>query len=968
MQTKQILATYSDQSLDQLATDKLDEFANLRLPRSVLIQEIAAALNSQSYVANALAPCRPPTYAFLTLILEAPDHKQPAEGYKHKVLELADTLAHETAGRKRLSGEKDYKLYMRILANAWESEAHVDRSEALLLEALRDELGIWTTEHLLLEHHPDIRPLWDSETAFENVRNHLLTTGIVLVHDDHFVIADEVCFQVRRAWGIELVADAYRRLLDQLTNVQLKEALEQNDLHISGSKEDRVERLLAGFVPPSVVLNTLHINDIKDLCRKLDLPVSLAKADLIEATIELFDTNADRALAKETNQEPPPEPEPEDRAIDEDAFVMVLNNLNLDQLCDILVGSNLAKSGSKPVRIQRIVDSPYSERNLLGHLRGADLKSLCSRFGIPISGVKDERIDRILSWADRWKPESVTASAPVPVHETAHDPVESVPTDQTHSVPVGVITKAIHAAAPPIRLRDIKIDYPYLNDDEQVVLALIEDARSLTETDIDRAAVRHGLGWFLTKAHMADLLAKLRKAGTSAVRIRSVSGINIYEWTGNNSRREHRTDREQARDTVDALRQGVVPECNLDLIAVGQDAARDHLLELLDHVQTGRSQFKFIRGAYGSGKTFLCSWLREQAFKNDFAVATVCIGPDQPLSDLPVFFSGLVNGLRIPEKRDASALADILESWALAIHKKTARIEGLAPFNINTRTQLAALVQDRIGDELEAISVHNPGFGVALQAFYRARLDRDDERAPTALAWLRGSRSLSAQALGAIGVRGQLEGDQVFARMRALLQVIAAGHLRGLLLIVDELESVRRFPHARQREAAYETIRLLIDESGENGLPGCLLLCTGTDAFFDDSRYGLQSYEALANRVSTPSGVEGHVSVRQPVIALDGLDRAWLLSVALRVRRIHGTAYGWPADERMPDTTLERLVDHWTRFGDDKIDRLPRPILRELVNVLDICEENPDVKAEDFFRMPEPGQDLVESVVNLLEI
>ncbi len=55
MEVIRILESYSDATLDQLSADKVDEAANLRLPRPVITQEIAAALGSLTYVANALA-------------------------------------------------------------------------------------------------------------------------------------------------------------------------------------------------------------------------------------------------------------------------------------------------------------------------------------------------------------------------------------------------------------------------------------------------------------------------------------------------------------------------------------------------------------------------------------------------------------------------------------------------------------------------------------------------------------------------------------------------------------------------------------------------------------------------------------------------------------------------------------------------------------------------------------------------
>ena len=168
MKLIEILEKYSNPAIDQLAADKVDESANLRLPRSIILQEIQAALSSLSYVATVLAPSRPPTYAFIKLLLEAPNHLQPVEGFQEKALSTTKEMTQRAQSGKGLSAEKNYQLYINVLKNAWESDNEIDRSEAQLLEALRNELGIWTREHLLLEHHPDIRQLWDNQSAYSN--------------------------------------------------------------------------------------------------------------------------------------------------------------------------------------------------------------------------------------------------------------------------------------------------------------------------------------------------------------------------------------------------------------------------------------------------------------------------------------------------------------------------------------------------------------------------------------------------------------------------------------------------------------------------------------------------------------------------------------------------------------------------------------------------------------------------------
>lgn len=965
MRVADILSHYPDEDLERLARDKVDEVANLRLPREVLIQEIAAALSSLSYVARELAPARPPTYAFLKLLLDAPDHRVSPPGYREQVLTKTEELTERAAHGKGLSKDKNFELYLRLLFAAWEDDGRVDRSEALLLGALRKELGLWMREHLLIEHHPLVRPVWDSERAYEEARNHLLATGLVLVHDGHYVLPDEVAIQIRRAWEIDLSDAAYARLLDHLTTSQLRKALAATSLPLSGSKQERIERIIKALVPPTEILDSVHINEVKALCRAVSLPVSASKGELIASVVEHFDAGHD--LVETTDQlEAPEPPEPETRDLGPGELTVLLSELTVDLLYDLLAARELGRSGSKAERIRRLVQSPWSERTLLADLRRTDLVNLCRKVGVQVSGVKQELIDRLVQWA----------RSPAPIHEDEKPPgvaatqeirgEQELETSETRGEEVAEVNSGV--PAPPSGIEDIQDRFPELEPDEHVILALLREARSLTEREIEKASVRYGLGWFLTKAHMADLLARLRKGAASPIQLRSTGRMNIYEWRDGDAATGSRSlDQAAARDVVDALRGGVVPERHLDMLAVGQERMRKHLVELLDHVESGRSEFKFIRGAYGAGKTFLCSWLKDRALASDFAAATVRIGPDQPLSDLPVFFSGLIDGLRTPEKREASALADLLESWLLAIYRQAAQLEGIPAFAPGSPYRIAPLVERRISEELSKLADVDPGVGPAVGAFYRARLTGDHELAAAALSWIRGSQSVPSTALRKIGVRGHLTSEEVFPRMRALLEVIEGGRLRGLLLVLDELELVRRFPHARQRERAYETLRLLIDECGENDLPGCLLVCTGTDQLFEDDRYGLSSYRALAHRVSPPQTADAPVSLRQPIMQLTPFDREGLLDVAIRVRDIHATAYGWAADERVPRTLLEQMVERWTAFGDAHVERLPRPVLREVVNLLDLCEEHPEIPAEEYLRTASGERDLAESVLAVLD-
>jgi len=963
MKILEILKKYSDAAIDQLSADKVDESANLRLPRNIIIQEISSALSSLTYVASALAPSRPPTYAFIRNLLDAENYSLPVEGFQENVIKLTKEMTRKADSGNELTPGKNYQLYLNVLKSAWEHENKIDRSEALLLEALRNELDIWTREHLLLEHHPEVRRLWDQSNSYVSARNHLLITGLVLTYESNYIIAEEVALQIRRAWGIDLGKNDYLRLLSSMKKEQIYNVLVTKGLPVSGNKEQKKNTVINSLIPPIEFLDILNVNELRDLCRDNGIQKSGNKDDVISNIIEFYDKKEDLKEKEEIIEESPFPDVPEEREITNDVFRKLLLNLTNDQLYDILSQSFLKTSGPKDDKIARLIESPWSEVTLLYKLRRIDLSTLCRKLNIQVSGVKRELIERIVEGASTMFNKSTIKA----VEEDQETRIEAkgIVNEEKEEHINSLITAKIRSDKPK-GYKEITKDFPELDEDEKIILSLIKETRSLTEHDIERASYRHGLGWFLIKAHMSELTNKLSKLNKNPLKIRSVRSVNIYEWTGEFFKEEKKIERRSARDVIDALRQGVVPDKNLDLLVIGQIKPRQHLLELIEEARNKKSPFKFIRGPYGSGKTFLCSWLREQAVKKEFTTSIVNIGPDQPLSDLPIFYSGLINGLRTSEKKDSSALVDIIEAWLLYIHKKTAQIENLKNINPETQKKLTTIVEKRVERELSYLSDLDPGFAPALRAFYKARSIGDQVMASIAIAWLSGSRSMSGRNLNSIGVKGYLESNQVFPRIRALLEVIKGANYQGLLLLVDELELIRRFPHTRQREQALEILRLLIDESGKNGFPGCLLIFTGTDTFFEDDRAGLKSYEALADRIIAPNAPEGIISMRQPVINLEGLDHEKLFQVTTKIRGIHGIAYNWDSKVRLPDENLKRLVQDWTAFGDDVVSRKPRPILRELINILDLCEENPDLSYNELFNISIPKTDNFNPVNNII--
>src|SRR6202012_1731893 len=89
--------------------------------------------------------------------------------------------------------------------------------------------------------------------------------------------------------------------------------------------------------------------------------------------------------------------------------------------------------------------------------------------------------------------------------------------------------------AKPQNWDEINSKFPYLEHDEKIVLAILKEAKSITEQDLERIVAKHKLSWFLFKAHMAELIAKLKRDNKPFIQIKGIQNANIYQWTANDN-------------------------------------------------------------------------------------------------------------------------------------------------------------------------------------------------------------------------------------------------------------------------------------------------------------------------------------------------------------------------------------------------------------------------------------------------
>jgi hypothetical protein len=390
-------------------------------------------------------------------------------------------------------------------------------------------------------------------------------------------------------------------------------------------------------------------------------------------------------------------------------------------------------------------------------------------------------------------------------------------------------------------------------------------------------------------------------------------------------------DREKLEsiNIINALRRGTVPAGGLERIAVGLEIEEGAISRQLDYVAQGGGDTKFIRGEYGSGKTFLVARSLEIARSKGFVTSQVVISSQSPLHKLRGIYQQVAANLRTQEEEHA--LKTIIDNWLFAIEERLLSVTGSTTDDAN----LQSATEREIETSLAGISEVNTALAAALRTYYRANNAGDFALAQGALGWIAAEPNIGRDFKQKAGIRGDIDDATAFVFLRGLIAIIHGAGYAGLAIAVDEVETTQGLQRS-QREKGYQTLVMIIDALDRGEMPRCFFLFTGTPALYDGSR-GIRSVPPLHDRISVVQD-EAFKNPRQPQIVLARFDTAKLEQVALKVLDVYAKAYSEPDRERVSHRFIRAMIKKiTTRFG-GRIDIIPRIFLKEFIDILDKCE------------------------------
>jgi len=417
-------------------------------------------------------------------------------------------------------------------------------------------------------------------------------------------------------------------------------------------------------------------------------------------------------------------------------------------------------------------------------------------------------------------------------------------------------------------------------------------------------------------------------------------------------------------EVIDALRRGTVPSRGLDLLAVGLDRIGPTIDEEIARAAAGGGVFKCIRGEWGSGKTFASRWISDRARRAGFVTSEIQISETEtPLHHLQTVYRRLVERLAVGDG-DTGAFRSLIDGWFFVLEE-----DVLADGSIDEHDEVALVdATDRLVEtRLAEVSRTNPTFATVLRAYRRAMHAGDLATADGLVAWLGGQPNVAASVKRYAGIKGEIDHAGALSFLQGLLTVIRDSGHGGLLVIIDEVETLQRV-RSDTRDKSLNALRQLIDEVDGGRFPGLYLLITGTPAFFDGPQ-GVQRLAPLAQRLATDfSGDPRFDNPRAVQLRLAGFDHDRLVELGRNVRGVYVSSSS--ASERVnsvvDDTYLSDLADAVAGRLGGQVGIAPRLYLKKLVgDVLDRVELFDDFDPRRDYKLTLGDSELLEVERNI---
>jgi hypothetical protein len=286
-------------------------------------------------------------------------------------------------------------------------------------------------------------------------------------------------------------------------------------------------------------------------------------------------------------------------------------------------------------------------------------------------------------------------------------------------------------------------------------------------------------------------------------------------------------------------------------------------------------------------------------------------------------------------------LRSIVDAWFFALEQDILAEGTTDERHVDRLVERTSALMDQ---RLAEITKRAPAFAATMRAYRVAVAAGDGPLADGLLSWLSGQPNVAGSVKRAAAVKGDIDHFGALSFLQGLLVVLRDSGQAGLVLVLDEVETLQRV-RGDVREKGLNALRQLIDEVDSGRFPGLYLVITGTPAFFDGPQ-GVQRLAPLAQRLQVDFSTDARFDNPRAVqIRLAGFTHERLVEVGRKIRDLYAGHAAAPEriHARVDDSYVADLATAVAgRFG-GKVGIAPRVFLKKLVvDVLDRVDQFAD--------------------------
>ncbi|MDP3041816.1 MAG: ATP-binding protein [Candidatus Omnitrophota bacterium] len=397
--------------------------------------------------------------------------------------------------------------------------------------------------------------------------------------------------------------------------------------------------------------------------------------------------------------------------------------------------------------------------------------------------------------------------------------------------------------------------------------------------------------------------------------------------------------RPKERDAViQSLRAGVVPRVGQHLIQVGRVKEVEALLKDIDRIIDGGSTIRFVIGEYGSGKTFFLNLIRAIALEKRLITAHADLSPDKRFQSTGgqarSLYAELIRNVSTRSKPEGGAIQNIVERF-IAEAMRESQSSGI---------KVESIILRRLEKIYEMVGGYD--FAQVISAYWKGHDTCNEQLKSDAIRWLRGEFSTKTEAKLALGVRTIIDDMSIYDHLKLMAIFVRLAGYSGLLICFDELVNLYKLANSQSRNANYEQILRMVNDSLQGIAVGLGIIMGGTPEFLMDTRRGLYSYPALQSRLAENTfATAGRLDFTGPVLRLSNLSQEDFFVLITKIRHVY--ALGNPEAYLLPDEGLKAFMEYSFKKIGEVYFRTPRNTIKAFVNLLAVLEQNKDLKWQE---------------------